>query len=77
MNKCYNITNTSTKSRTAQTCRYVHTYIYMCVCVYVYESLQACVCVYVCVPVVNGPTGHQVVQEEHPFPALKWRSSDF
>lgn len=32
---------------------------------------------YMCVQVLNGPAGHQAVQEEHPFPALTWRSSDF
>lgn len=30
-----------------------------------------------CVSVISGPAGHQAVQEEHPFPALRLRSSGF
>lgn len=42
-----------------------------------YIQERVCRSVYVCVPVISGPAGHQVVQEEHPFPALKLRSSGF
>lgn len=44
-------------------------------CVYTKMRESAGMCM--CVPVISGPSGHQVVQEEHPFPAPKWRSSDF